>query len=82
MVKELEAYGSGLTLRCILAFAWRDRTNQRKPLTWMFRIATPWPLVRKRTISTERPPVVDEILCRLLCIEGYRVVSATDPYGR
>jgi hypothetical protein len=23
---------------------------------------TPWPLVRKRTIPTERPPLVDEIL--------------------
>jgi hypothetical protein len=22
---------------------------------------TPWPLVRKRTIPTERPPLVDEI---------------------
>jgi hypothetical protein len=22
---------------------------------------TPWPLVRKRTLSTERPPLIDEI---------------------
>jgi hypothetical protein len=24
-------------------------------------ILTPWPLIRKRTIPTERPPLVDEI---------------------
>jgi hypothetical protein len=40
---------------------------------------TLWPLVRKRTIPTERPPLVDEILCQLLWIEGCRVVSAADP---
>jgi hypothetical protein len=39
---------------------------------------TPWPLVRKRTILTERPPLVDEIYCQLLWIEGYRMVSAAD----
>jgi hypothetical protein len=38
---------------------------------------TPWPLVRERTIPTERPPLVDEI--QLLWIEGCRVVSAADP---
>jgi hypothetical protein len=40
---------------------------------------TPWPLVRKRTIPTELPPLVDEILCLLLWIEECRVVSAADP---
>jgi hypothetical protein len=40
---------------------------------------TPWPLVRKRTIPTERPPLVDEIQCQLLWIEGCCVVSAADP---
>jgi hypothetical protein len=40
---------------------------------------TPWPLVRKRTIQTERPPLVGEIWCQLLWIEGCRVVSAADP---
>jgi hypothetical protein len=39
----------------------------------------PWPLVRKGTIPTERPPLVDEIYCQLLWIEGCRVVSAADP---
>jgi hypothetical protein len=38
-----------------------------------------WPLVRKRTIPTERPPLVDEIECQLLWIEGCRMVSAADP---
>jgi hypothetical protein len=27
----------------------------------MLQKQTPWPLVRKRTIPTERPPLVDEI---------------------
>jgi hypothetical protein len=40
---------------------------------------TPWPLVRKRTIPTERPPLVDEIWCQLLWMEGCRVVSVADP---
>jgi hypothetical protein len=40
---------------------------------------TLWPLVRERTIPTDRPPLVDEILCQLLWIEGCRVVSAADP---
>jgi hypothetical protein len=40
---------------------------------------TPWPSVRKRTIPTERQPLVREIWCQLLWIEGCRVVSAADP---
>jgi hypothetical protein len=40
---------------------------------------TPWPLVRKRTIPTERPPLVGEIWCQLLQIEGCRVLSAAEP---
>jgi hypothetical protein len=40
---------------------------------------TPWPLVRKRTIPTERSPLVGDIYCQLLRIEGCRVVSAADP---
>jgi hypothetical protein len=39
----------------------------------------PWPLVRERTIPTARPPLVDEIWCQLLWIEGCHVVSAADP---
>jgi hypothetical protein len=43
--------------------------NIRKPLIEIFTMATlsnkqkqtPWPLVRERTIPTERPPLVDEI---------------------
>jgi hypothetical protein len=37
-----------LCVFCYLAF----RTKQKK---------TPWPLVRKRSIPTERPPLIDEI---------------------
>jgi hypothetical protein len=40
---------------------------------------TPWPLVRKRTMPTERTPLVGEIQCQLLWIDGCRVVSAADP---
>jgi hypothetical protein len=40
-----------------------------------------WPLARRRTIPTERPPLVGEIQCQLLWIEGCRVVSAVDPLG-
>jgi hypothetical protein len=40
---------------------------------------TPWLLVRERTIPTERRPIVDEIYCQLLWIEGCRVVRAADP---
>jgi hypothetical protein len=40
---------------------------------------TLWPLVRKRTIPTERPPLVGEILYQLLRVEGCRMVSAADP---
>jgi hypothetical protein len=43
---------------------------------------TPWPLVRDRTIPTERPPLVDEIYCQLLWIEGCRVVGTRIPHGR
>jgi hypothetical protein len=40
---------------------------------------TPWPLVRKRTVPTERLSLVDEIECQLLWIKGCGVVSAADP---
>jgi hypothetical protein len=39
---------------------------------------TPWPLVRKRNIPTERQPLVHEIYCQLLWIERCRAVSAAD----
>jgi hypothetical protein len=35
-------------------------------------------LVHKRTIVTERPPLVGEISCQLLWIEGCHVVRAVD----
>jgi hypothetical protein len=40
---------------------------------------TPWLLVRERTISTDRPPLVDDFYCQLLWVVGCRVVSAADP---
>jgi hypothetical protein len=43
---------------------------------------TPWLLVQKRTIPTKRPPLVDEIRCQLLRIEGCLVLRASVPRGR
>jgi hypothetical protein len=41
------------------------QTSQRTPLFRSTRIKyktkTPWPLVRERTIPTDRPPIVDEV---------------------
>jgi hypothetical protein len=39
-------------------------------------------LIRERTIPTEQPPLVDEVSANFLRIEGCRVVSTADPYGR
>jgi hypothetical protein len=39
-------------------------------------------LARERTIPTERPPLVGEVNANILRIEGCRVVSAADLYGR
>jgi hypothetical protein len=38
--------------------------------------------VRDRTIPTERPPLVGEVIANFLRIEGCHMVSVTDPYGR
>jgi hypothetical protein len=40
---------------------------------------TPWPLVRKRTTPTKRPPLVDEIYCQLLWIEVSRGQRGESP---
>jgi hypothetical protein len=37
--------------------------------------------VRERTIPTERPPLVGEVIAKF-ADRGWHVVSATDPYGR
>jgi hypothetical protein len=62
--------------------AWSSRlaaVSINTGLSSKFKFQIPWPLVRERTIPTERPPLVDEIWCQLLRIEGCRVVSAADP---
>jgi hypothetical protein len=38
--------------------------------------------VRKRTIPTERPPLVSEVSANFLADRGCHVVSVTNPYGR
>jgi hypothetical protein len=42
---------------------------------------TPWILVRKRTIPTERPPLVGQVSANF-ADRGCRTVSATDSHGR
>jgi hypothetical protein len=39
------------------------------------------PIVRKRTIPTEQPPLVGEVIANFSGYR-YRVLSATDPHGR
>jgi hypothetical protein len=43
-------------------------------------LKTPWLLAGKRTIPTERPPLVGENSAKFADI-GYGVVSVTDPRG-
>jgi hypothetical protein len=38
--------------------------------------------VRKRTIPTERPPLVSEVSANFFADGGCHVVSVTNPYGR
>jgi hypothetical protein len=38
--------------------------------------------VRERTIPTERPPLVGEVIANFCADRGCHVVSVTDPYGR
>jgi hypothetical protein len=67
---RVNAFASNMQHIIINAFTYiYNKTNKQ----------TPWPLVRERTIPTERPPLVNEIWCQLLWIVGCRVVSATDP---
>jgi hypothetical protein len=42
---------------------------------------TPWPLVSKRTILTERPPFVDEILVPTFVDRGVSRGQWGGPYG-
>jgi hypothetical protein len=49
---------------CIYVISASFGREQREPWTAQNVKAnkqTPWPLVRQRTIPTERPPIVDEI---------------------
>jgi hypothetical protein len=38
--------------------------------------------VRERTIPTEQPPLVGEVIANFFAVRGCHVVSVTDPYGR
>jgi hypothetical protein len=54
------------------------RIGELGTLAVLISIQTPWPVVRKRAVPTERPPL-DEIYCQLLRIEGCVAVSVEDP---
>jgi hypothetical protein len=38
--------------------------------------------VRERTILTERPPFVGEVIAKFFADRGCHVANVTDPYGR
>jgi hypothetical protein len=46
--------------------------NKLNPMVW----------VRERTIPTERPPLIGEVIANFFADRGCHVVSVTDPYGR
>jgi hypothetical protein len=72
-------YVSGWSTNRVILWNFR-RLNTFSPISVIkFFSWTQWPLVRKRTVPTERPPLVGEIYCQLLRKEGCRVVSAVDP---
>jgi hypothetical protein len=64
---------------CIYVMEHRHNCNTLYICTFTINVQTPWSLVRKRTIPTDRPPLVDEIWCQLFRIEECRVVAAADP---
>jgi hypothetical protein len=68
-----QSFGTAMWRVVSTLCTWRHKY----PFTSTFYI--PRPLVRKRTIPTERPPLVDEILCQLLRKEGCRAVNVADP---
>jgi hypothetical protein len=49
---------------------------------WLQNKQIPCLLVRKQTIPAERQPLVGEVQCQILWIEGCRVVSAADPISK
>jgi hypothetical protein len=65
-------------LRTYLAFTDHSTIRCHTYVSYLQK-QTPWPLVHKQTMPTEQLPLVDEIWCQLLWIEGCHVVSAADP---
>jgi hypothetical protein len=52
-------------------------------LTWLWSwLKNSVASFRKRTIPTERPPLVGEVSVNFFADRGCHVVSVTDPYGR
>jgi hypothetical protein len=56
-----------------------EETERKSQHTGSSIKQTPWYLFRKQTLPNESPPLVGEIYCQLLRIEGCRVVSVADP---
>jgi hypothetical protein len=57
---------------------WKARNSKQYGMEGKITKQAPWPLVCKRTIPNERPPLVGEIQCQLLRIEGCHVVNMVD----
>jgi hypothetical protein len=53
IVQHVQMFPVVVPLSLSLTHTHTDKKNKQK--------RTPWPLVRERTIPTERPPLVDEI---------------------
>jgi hypothetical protein len=63
MLRRLTFVRTGVSEKRIVSLIRVTRTGELGVLvaTSNGSTKTPWPLVRKRTIPTERPPLVDEI---------------------
>jgi hypothetical protein len=65
---------------CVL-WSWFKQEDRKCCKRFYVLKKTPWLVVRKRTILTERPPLVSEVSAKFADREC-RVVSAVDPRGR
>jgi hypothetical protein len=69
---------------CVQVEALRRADHPPKESYRLFKLKkkTPWLVLRKRTIPTERSPLVSEVSANFFADRGCRVISATDPRGR
>jgi hypothetical protein len=68
--------------RLRIIFLWFTIQGKFNPTDPIAHINNSVALVREQTIPTERPPLVGEVSAKFCGLEGCRVVSAADSYGR